>query len=59
MAAHRSAKGPAQASGVPGGRCIAVARYLLPQQPNLKGGIRPMAKKAKKTAKKAKKAKKR
>jgi hypothetical protein len=28
-------------------------------QPNLKGGIRPMAKKAKKAAKKAKKAKKR
>ena len=31
----------------------------LPHQPNLKGGIRPMAKKAKKAAKKAKKAKKR
>jgi hypothetical protein len=32
---------------------------FLPQQPNLKGGIRPMAKKAKKAGKKAKKAKKR
>jgi hypothetical protein len=31
----------------------------LSAQPNLKGGIRPMAKKAKKAAKKAKKAKKR
>jgi hypothetical protein len=37
-----------------------VARQsILPHKPNLKGGMRPMAKKAKKAAKKAKKAKKR
>jgi hypothetical protein len=44
---------------VPGGRSAAVARQQPSAQPNLKGGIRPMAKKAKKAAKKAKKAKKR
>jgi hypothetical protein len=36
-----------------------MARFTPSAQPNLKGGIRPMAKKAKKAAKKAKKAKKR
>jgi hypothetical protein len=35
------------------------AVYSFRNKPNLKGGIRPMAKKAKKAAKKAKKAKKR
>jgi hypothetical protein len=36
-----------------------VARHQPSAKSNLKGGIRPMAKKAKKAAKKAKKAKKR
>jgi hypothetical protein len=43
---------------VPGGRSDALARLTF-RTTHLKGGIRPMAKKAKKAAKKAKKAKKR
>ena len=53
-------KEPARAGGVPGGRSVAVARHTPSAQPNLKGGIDHMAKKAKKAAKKGmKKAKKR
>jgi hypothetical protein len=59
MSAQQSEKGSAFAGRVPGGRGSAVARHHLSHQPNPKGGIRPMAKKAKKAAKKAKKAKKR